>query len=256
MIHTGSRGLGHQVCTDALVACDRWAGCERGGADCGAAPDCKLLVLHLSAVPPGCCTPPPYSALPPACRAMARAGVKLVDRQLACMPIASPEGAAYLSAMKAAANFAFGNRTVVMSCVRRAFQEVFGKPGGCVIDAAVAAVPATDCCQHCAAACAHAALCSVNSWPACATPPDVPLQPGSWECTWFTTSATTLQRRRSTKWMARGERVETGRRQQWFSGAAAVVAVKSDGLAGGRPASNRAAGQPHLCGAAAAGLSY
>ena len=24
MIHTGSRGLGHQVCTDALSACDRW----------------------------------------------------------------------------------------------------------------------------------------------------------------------------------------------------------------------------------------
>ena len=23
MIHTGSRGLGHQVCTDALSACDR-----------------------------------------------------------------------------------------------------------------------------------------------------------------------------------------------------------------------------------------
>ena len=24
MIHTGSRGLGHQVCTDALSACDQW----------------------------------------------------------------------------------------------------------------------------------------------------------------------------------------------------------------------------------------
>lgn len=43
-------------------------------------------------------------------RAMARAKVKLVDRQLACMPIDSPEGRDYLAAMKAAANFAFNNR--------------------------------------------------------------------------------------------------------------------------------------------------
>lgn len=43
-------------------------------------------------------------------RAMARAGARLVDRQLACMPIGSPEGRAYLGAMQAAANFAFGNR--------------------------------------------------------------------------------------------------------------------------------------------------
>jgi RNA-splicing ligase RtcB len=32
MIHTGSRGLGHQVCTDALAACDRYAGCKRAQA--------------------------------------------------------------------------------------------------------------------------------------------------------------------------------------------------------------------------------
>ena len=50
------------------------------------------------------------SMQPPCCRAMARAKVKLVDRQLACMPIGSPEGRDYLGAMQAAANFAFGNR--------------------------------------------------------------------------------------------------------------------------------------------------
>ncbi|GAB4820986.1 hypothetical protein N2152v2_008032 [Parachlorella kessleri] len=82
MIHTGSRGLGHQVCTDALATCDR---------------------------------------------AVKKAGIKLVDRQLACMPIGSPEGQDYLKAMAAAANFAFCNRTVVMSCVRRAFEKVFGR---------------------------------------------------------------------------------------------------------------------------------
>jgi tRNA-splicing ligase RtcB len=41
---------------------------------------------------------------------MARAKTKLVDRQLACMPLGSPEAAAYLAAMRAAANFAFANR--------------------------------------------------------------------------------------------------------------------------------------------------
>lgn len=41
---------------------------------------------------------------------MKRAGIKLVDRQLACMPISSPEGQDYLKAMAAAANFAFCNR--------------------------------------------------------------------------------------------------------------------------------------------------
>ena len=43
---------------------------------------------------------------------MARAKVKLVDRQLACMPVGSQEGWDYLGAMQAAANFAFGNRWV------------------------------------------------------------------------------------------------------------------------------------------------
>ena len=44
------------------------------------------------------------------CRAIKKAGIKLVDRQLACMPIGSPEGQDYLKAMAAAANFAFCNR--------------------------------------------------------------------------------------------------------------------------------------------------
>ena len=48
----------------------------------------------------------------PRCRAAKKAGIKLVDRQLACMPISSPEGQDYLKAMAAAANFAFCNRKV------------------------------------------------------------------------------------------------------------------------------------------------
>ncbi|MBI3622267.1 MAG: RtcB family protein [Nitrospirae bacterium] len=69
MIHSGSRGLGHQVCTDYLATMDR---------------------------------------------VMARYGIELPDRQLACVPIASPEGRAYLGAMRAAANFAWANRQCLM----------------------------------------------------------------------------------------------------------------------------------------------
>src|SRR5207247_673449 len=68
MIHTGSRGLGHQVCTDFL---------KTTGA------------------------------------ALARYGISVPDRQLACAPIDSPEARAYLGAMRAAANFAFANRQVL-----------------------------------------------------------------------------------------------------------------------------------------------
>ncbi|KAL3133571.1 hypothetical protein ABBQ38_007418 [Trebouxia sp. C0009 RCD-2024] len=82
MIHTGSRGLGHQICTDFLSASDR---------------------------------------------ALARSKIKLVDRQLACMPIQSPEGQGYLKAMAAAANFAFANRSLITAEVRSAFEKTFNK---------------------------------------------------------------------------------------------------------------------------------
>src|SRR5262249_37274272 len=61
LIHSGSRGLGYQVCDDYL---DQFRG------------------------------------------APAKYGFALPDRQLACAPIRSPEGAAYLAAMRAAANYA------------------------------------------------------------------------------------------------------------------------------------------------------
>lgn len=59
--------------------------------------------------------------------ALARTKTHLVDRQLACMPIQSPEGEAYLGAMAAAANFAFANRTLITKEVRQAFEKTFGK---------------------------------------------------------------------------------------------------------------------------------
>jgi tRNA-splicing ligase RtcB len=76
MIHSGSRGLGHQICSDhvrtMLAAMDRY---------------------HIS-VP---------------------------DLQLACVPVESPEGRAYLAAMQAAANYGRANRQALSVAVRRAF---------------------------------------------------------------------------------------------------------------------------------------
>lgn len=81
LIHTGSRGLGHQVCTDYLDMMQE---------------------------------------------AMKKYRISVVDRQLACVPIQSPEGQQYLKAMAAAANFAFGNRQMITHWMRQAFQRVLG----------------------------------------------------------------------------------------------------------------------------------
>ena len=43
-----------------------------------------------------------------------RYGIDLPDRQLACAPVTSPEGRAYLSAMACAANYAWANRQMIM----------------------------------------------------------------------------------------------------------------------------------------------
>ncbi len=83
LIHSGSRGLGYQVCDDAL--------------------------RQLRDAP-------------------ARYGIELPDRQLVCAPIRSPEGERYLGAMRAAANYAFCNRQLLMWQTREVFQQVFGQP--------------------------------------------------------------------------------------------------------------------------------
>jgi tRNA-splicing ligase RtcB len=79
-IHCGSRGLGHQVCSDAVQ--------EFQGA-------------------------------------VRRYGIELPDRELVCAPMDSPEGQAYLGAMRAAANFAFANRQILAHSIRRAFEETY-----------------------------------------------------------------------------------------------------------------------------------
>ncbi len=82
MIHSGSRGLGYQVCDDALHALRN--------------------------------APQKY-------------GIHLPDQQLACAPVHSPEGQHYIGAMRAAANFAWCNRQLLMWQTREVFGEVFGR---------------------------------------------------------------------------------------------------------------------------------
>lgn len=79
-IHCGSRGLGHQVCSDYVR--------ELQGA-------------------------------------VQRYNIKLPDRELVCAPLDSPEGQAYLAAMRCAANYAFANRQVLTHFARQAFEEIF-----------------------------------------------------------------------------------------------------------------------------------
>jgi len=60
-------------------------------------------------------------------RTVTKYGIELPDRQLACAPINSPEGQAYLSAMRCAANYAWANRQCITHWVRQSFCQVLGK---------------------------------------------------------------------------------------------------------------------------------
>jgi tRNA-splicing ligase RtcB len=85
MIHCGSRGLGHQTCTD------------------------QLRIMG---------------------DAMARHGISVPDRQLACVPVESTEGQRYLAAMAAASNYAWANRHILAHEARQAFANAFGMSPG------------------------------------------------------------------------------------------------------------------------------
>jgi tRNA-splicing ligase RtcB len=54
-----------------------------------------------------------------------RLGIALPDRELACAPIASPEGREYLGAMNAAINCALANRQILAHLTRCAFEHHF-----------------------------------------------------------------------------------------------------------------------------------
>ncbi len=58
--------------------------------------------------------------------AMARHGIQIPDPQLACVPVDSSEGRAYLGAMAAAANFSWANRHILAHEARQAFASALG----------------------------------------------------------------------------------------------------------------------------------
>jgi len=60
-------------------------------------------------------------------KAMQKYKIELPDRQLACAPIDSGEGQAYLAAMTSAANYAWANRQCIAHWVREAFCQVLGR---------------------------------------------------------------------------------------------------------------------------------
>ncbi len=91
MIHCGSRGLGHQICSDHVQIMDK---------------------------------------------AMARYGITVPDRQLACAPVTSPQGRRYLGAMAAAANYARANRQVLAEAARQVFSRTAGTTLDLVYDVA------------------------------------------------------------------------------------------------------------------------
>ena len=52
-------------------------------------------------------------------------GIELPDRELACAPINSPVGEAYLGAMRSGINCALANRQIITHLARQAFAEIF-----------------------------------------------------------------------------------------------------------------------------------
>ncbi|HEX7404236.1 MAG TPA: RtcB family protein, partial [Usitatibacter sp.] len=62
-------------------------------------------------------------------KAATRLGIVLPERELACAPIRSPEGAEYIGAMNAAMNCALANRQILAHFTRRVFNHYFpGSP--------------------------------------------------------------------------------------------------------------------------------
>uniref|UniRef100_A0A7S3ENV0 RNA-splicing ligase RtcB homolog n=2 Tax=Rhodosorus marinus TaxID=101924 RepID=A0A7S3ENV0_9RHOD len=80
MIHSGSRGLGHQIASETVT---------------------KMESLQ------------------------EQMDIQVNDRQLVCARIQSKEGEEYLSAMNAAANFAYANRSIMTFLARQAFAKTF-----------------------------------------------------------------------------------------------------------------------------------
>jgi tRNA-splicing ligase RtcB len=60
-------------------------------------------------------------------KCLSKYNINVPDRQLACAPLKSPEAKNYVGAMRAAANYAWANRQVLMHLTRESFAKVFSK---------------------------------------------------------------------------------------------------------------------------------
>lgn len=60
-------------------------------------------------------------------RTLTKYEIQVPDMQLACAPVNSPEGKKYLSAMRAAANYAWANRQCLMYLARNVFEKIFAR---------------------------------------------------------------------------------------------------------------------------------
>jgi len=58
---------------------------------------------------------------------LSKYNINVPDRQLACVPVKSSEGQAYLGAMRCAANYAWTNRQCLMHLTRKVFEKIFGR---------------------------------------------------------------------------------------------------------------------------------
>ena len=58
---------------------------------------------------------------------LSKYNISVPDRQLACVPVNSEEGKAYLGAMRCAANYAWANRQCLMHLTRKVFEKVFNR---------------------------------------------------------------------------------------------------------------------------------
>jgi tRNA-splicing ligase RtcB len=101
---------------------------QDAAAALGLAPDQVTMLIHCGSRGLGHQVATDYIQV--MMRAMGRYGISLVDRELACAPFRSPEGAHYVAAMQAAANFAWANRHLIMHEVREAWRSVFGNTFG------------------------------------------------------------------------------------------------------------------------------
>ena len=54
-------------------------------------------------------------------------GIRILDRELACAPLESPEGRDYFAAMKCGLNMSFANRQVILHQIREVFSQIFGR---------------------------------------------------------------------------------------------------------------------------------